>query len=334
MRPMPTMTMPTMRSVVEGMESRKARGTAFFTDSTVYANAAMPIALIRIPMIFMSFLQGERERFLFKCFLQSVFKVDYFILDMRGYDILGNLALVKFPRGTSALQKKREAKQVLDTHKSVLTVVEKVDKFRGRLRTQTTKHLAGMKTKEVLYRENGCVFRFNVDTCYFSPRLAAERQDVAQMVKKGESVLVMFGGVAPFAIVIAKQGKAERVVSVELSRACKVYALENVKRNKVENVVEVVQGDVRKVVPKLNEKFDRIVMARPNLKDSFLDVAFKAVKKGGIIQYYGFYGEDEVDVMKEMIKNEAKKKIKIFGVKKAGDIGVRKFRWRVDLKVG
>jgi tRNA (guanine37-N1)-methyltransferase len=255
---------------------------------------------------------------------------------MRGIDILGNIAIVKFLRGTSVKQKKKEARQVLKVHKSVHTVVEKVEKFKGRLRTQTTKHLLGMKTKEVVYKENGCVFRFNVDTCYFSPRLSQERLEVARMIKKRESVLVMFGGVAPFAIVIAKQGKAKRVVSVELSRACSKYALENVKKNKLEGRVEIVQGDVRKVLPKMKEKFDRVVMARPNLADSFLDVAFPRVKSGGMVQYYGFCKEDEIRQMGEMIGEEAKKakrKIRIVGVKKAGDIGVRKFRWRVDLKV-
>jgi len=249
---------------------------------------------------------------------------------------VGNIAIVKFPWKTSAKEKKKEAEKLLKMNKSVLTVVEKINKFKGRLRTQTTRHIAGDKGKEVVYRENGCSFRFNIDTCYFSPRLSQERLEVAQMVKNGENVLVMFGGVAPFAIVIAKQGKAKRVVSVELSRECKRYALENVKRNKLEGRVEIVQGDVRRVVPKIKDKFDRIVMARPNLKDSFLDVALKAVKRGGTIHYYGFCREDEVGEMKKMIEDEArkaKKKIKIFGVKKAGDIGVRKFRWRVDLKV-
>lgn len=255
---------------------------------------------------------------------------------MRGYDIVGNIAIVKFPWETPAKEKKKEADKLLKINKSVLTVVEKVNKFKGRLRTQTTRHIAGERGKEVVYKENGCVFRFNIDTCYFSPRLSQERLEVAEMVKNGENVLVMFGGVAPFAIVIAKKGKAKRVVSVELSRECKKYALENVKRNKLEGKVKIIQGNVRKVLPKMKDKFDRIVMARPNLRDSFLDAAFPRVKKNGVIHYYGFCAEDEIGEMKKMIMEEAKKahkKSKIFGVKKAGDIGVRKFRWRVDLRV-
>lgn len=252
----------------------------------------------------------------------------------RGYDVFGNIAVVKFRRDVNVREKKAWALEFLKGQKQIQTVLEKTDKFKGRLRVQKTKHLVGLKTKEALYKENGCIFRLNVDTCYFSPRLAAERKEVAGMIGKGESVLVMFGGVGPFAIVIAKLAKPRRIVSVELGKEPSAYALENVKRNKI--AVEIVQGDVHKRVPKLNEKFDRIIMARPNLKDSFLDVAFDCVEKGGIIQYYGFYEEEKLEEMKTLIEVEAKKagkNIRIMNVKKAGDIGVRKFRYRADIRV-
>lgn len=256
----------------------------------------------------------------------------------KGYDIIGNIAIVKFSRGTKSAVKKKFANELMAERKMVTTVLEKVGKFSGRLRTLDTRWIGGEKSREVLYRENNCWFRFNTDTCYFSPRLANERLEVAKMVKKGENVLVLFGGVAPFAIVIAKMSGAERVVSVELGKDCSKYALENVKRNKLNNV-EIIQGDVRKKLPlmkKKGEKYDRIVMARPNLKDSFLDVSFPLCKKGGMIHYYGFCKEEDLPGMLEMVKWEAKnakRKIKIMGVRKAGDIGVREFRYRVDIKV-
>jgi len=258
---------------------------------------------------------------------------------MANYDLIGNVAIVKFDRNVKARKKKKWALDFLKKFKNVSTVLEKSDKFKGRLRTQKTKYLDGVKTKEALYRENRCVFRFNVDSCYFSQRLASERNEIASFVKKGENVLVMFGGIAPYAIVIAKSSKAEKIVSVELGKECNKYALENVKRNKVSDRVEIVQGDVRKVIgkgKKIDEKFNRVVMARPNLKDSFLDVAFPVVKKGGIIHYYGFYSEVDLDKMKEVILDEAFKggrKIKILRIKKAGEIGVRKYRYRFDIGV-
>jgi tRNA (guanine37-N1)-methyltransferase len=268
-----------------------------------------------------------------------------------GYDVFGNLAVVKFDYNIKSKDKKKFALDFLKKHKSISGVFEKTEKFKGRLRTMKVKHLAGEKTKEILYKENSCVFRFNIDSCYFSPRLSTERKEIAKKVKKDEKVLVLFGGVAPFATVIGKLSKAKKIVSVELGRECSKYAKINVKRNKLDNV-EIIQGDVRKLqllgkvlgikrrnkLEKINNigKFDRIIMARPNLKDSFLDVTFPLIKKGGIIHYYGFYQEDKIEELKKLIISEAKKikkKIKILKIKKAGDIGVRKFRYRLDLKI-
>ena len=253
-----------------------------------------------------------------------------------GYDILGNIAILKFGKEVKVSEKKKFAEKLLKKQKNVRTVLEKTDRFKGRLRTLTTKHLAGEKTKEALYKENDCLFRFNVDSCYFSSRLSTERKKVAEKIKKHDEVLVMFGGVAPFAIVIAKMKQPKKVVSVELGRECNKYAKINVERNKLEKIVDVVQGDVRRKLPLMKEKFSKIIMARPNLKDSFLDVAFPLIKKKGIIYYYGFYQENKVGKLKELIISEAKKakkKIKILGIKKTGDIAPYKYRYRADVKV-
>ncbi len=253
---------------------------------------------------------------------------------MANYDLLGNICIVKFKLGVNAGRKKKWALALLRKNKQVTSILEKVGGFSGKLRKQKTRYLAGEKTKEALYRENGCLFRFNVDTCYFSPRLAEERKEIASIVRKGEKVLIMFGGVAPFAVVIGKLAKPSKIISIELNKACKRYAEENIKRNKVN--VELVWGDVNAKLPRLKDKFDRIIMARPNIEESFLPIALKKIKKNGIIHYYGFCREDELESMRFMILTEAGEagnKIKILKVKKAGDIGTRKFRYRVDIKV-
>ena len=144
-----------------------------------------------------------------------------------GYDIVGNIAIVKFSKEAKAKEKKKFAEKLLKSQKSVTTVLEKTRGFKGRLRKHETKYLAGEKTKEALYHENGCVFRFNVDSCYFSPRLSNERKELAKKVKKGDSVLVMFAGVGPYPIVIAKNSKAEEVYSNEINREANKYS-ENV----------------------------------------------------------------------------------------------------------
>ena len=252
------------------------------------------------------------------------------------FDIFGNIALVKFPRGIKAKDKKLFADKLLHDNKSVTTVLEKTRGFRGRLRKQETKWLAEEKTKEVLYRENGCVFRFNIDKTYFSPRLSNERKEIAQKIKKGDEVLVMFAGVAPYSIVIAKNSGASKVVSIEINKEANKYAKMNVELNGVKGKVEIIQGDVKRIANKIKEKYDVIVMPRPQLKDSFLREAFILSKKGTRIFYYDFCKEEEIEQIVNRIKSEAKKsgrKIKILKIKKAGEIAPYKYRIRVDFVV-
>ncbi|MBA7653754.1 hypothetical protein ES703_61615 [subsurface metagenome] len=168
----------------------------------------------------------------------------------RAFDLLGNIAIVKFPKDCKQAEKKKFAEKLLKEQKSIKTVLEKQGKIKGRLRKIKTKYLTGEKTKEVLYKENACVFRFNVDTTYFSPRLSNERKEIASMIKKGEDVLVMFAGVAPFPIVIAKNSKAKRIVSNEINREANKYAKLNIELNKVKDKVEIIQGDIKKVAEK------------------------------------------------------------------------------------
>lgn len=257
---------------------------------------------------------------------------------MSNYDILGNIAIIKFHDKISNSEKILKAQELMNQYKSVKTVVEKLDKVAGRLRTIKVKPLLGEKNLIAEYHENGCRFKLKVDSCYFSPRLACERLEIAKLIgkMKAKKVLVMFAGVAPFTIAIAKYSNARKIVSVELGKECCKYAQQNVILNKVSDIVEVVQGDVKRVVKKLDEKFDVIVMPRPNLKESFLSDALKVARKGTFIIYYGFSPESKKDEMIDNLLKEAKKlkrKIKILQVLEAGNIAPYEHRYRVEIKV-
>ena len=252
----------------------------------------------------------------------------------RSFNVLGDVALINFPDGTKVSDKKKFAKDILKNHVQIKTVIEKSGKFSGRLRKIKTKHLAGVKNKEVLYKENGCVFRFNIDKTYFSPRLSNERKEIASKIKKGDKVLVLFAGVAPFSIVIAKNSPAKIVYSNELNREANKYSKLNIELNKLKDRILLLPGDAKKL--NIKEKFDVIVMPRPNLKDTFLEQVFKFSKKGTRIYYYGFCKIEDKDKILEGIKEEAKKfgkKIKILKIKPAGDIAPYKIRLRIDFKV-
>ena len=254
----------------------------------------------------------------------------------RAFDVLGNIAIVKFLELTKSYEKKQFANKILRENNSIKTVLEKTGKFSGRLRKMQTKYVAGEKTKDILYRENCCFFRFNIDTTYFSSRLSNERKELSKEIKKGDEVLVMFAGVAPYSIVIAKNSKAKKVYSNEINKQANKYTKLNIELNKLKNKVEIIPGDIKKVALKLKKKFDVIVMPRPQLKDSFLEQAFKLSKKGTRIYYYDFCKVDETDFIIEKIKGEAKKakkKINILKKKAAGEIAPYKIRLRVDFRV-
>lgn len=257
----------------------------------------------------------------------------------RSYNILGNIAIVNFSEGVKSSDKKKFANQILKNNSVVKTVLEKSGNFKGRLRKMTTKFLAGEKNKEVLYRENGCVFRFNVDTTYFSPRLSNERKEISDLMSRGKEVLVMFAGVAPFSIVIAKNSKVKKVYSNEINREANKYAKLNVELNKVKEKIEFVNGDAKKVCEKLRlqkKKFDIVVMARPNLRETFLEDALKVSKKGTVIYYYGFCRIEDAGKLVDNLKEKAKesgRKIKVLETKTAGEIAPYKIRLRIDFMV-
>ena len=248
-------------------------------------------------------------------------------------DVIGNIAILEIPK---ELEKKENliAKQVLSTNKSINTVLKK-GKHRGVYRTQNLKYLAGEKTREAEYRENNVTLKLDVEKVYFSPRLSNERKRIYKQVKKGEDVLVMFAGAGPYTCVIAKNTNAKHITGVEINPEAHNYSLQNVIANKLNNT-SVFLGDVKNIVPKLNKKFDRILMPLPKTAANYLDVALKASKKGTVIHFYDFQKETETKKSTDKIKKacaEARKKCRIIQTVKCGQAAPREFRFCIEFKV-
>jgi tRNA (guanine37-N1)-methyltransferase len=262
-------------------------------------------------------------------------------MKLGSFDIIGNIAVLPlFTKNPKAV-----AKKLMHENKNIKTVFMKERKISGRLRRNHLKFILGEKTKETIHRESGCSFKLDVEKCYFSPRLSNDRIDVCKQVKPGEKILVMFSGIGPYSIILAKNSKAKEVYGIELNTLATRYAQENIKLNKLKNCF-AIQGDVKKIIPKLRKKglrFDRIVMARPQLKDDFLEDALKIAREGTIIHFYDFLKEEEMPekALEKITRavDKSKKKLrwidswKIIRWKKALEIGPRKWRVRVDFYV-
>ena len=249
----------------------------------------------------------------------------------KSFDVVGDILIFSdFPKD---LIKKENliGKYLLKKFKNIKVITRKIGFYKGKYRLAKLKIIAGEKRKETIHKESKCLLKLDVEKCYFSPRLSTERLRIAKQIKKNEEVLVMFSGVSPYSIVISKNSKAKEIYGIEINPTAHKYALENLKLNKINNI-KLFKGDVRKVLVKINKKFDRIIMPLPKGASSFLDLAFSKIKKNGIIYFYDFLPEQDIpDKAIEKIKR-IKKRFKVLNYVKCGQLGPRKYRVCLDIR--
>ncbi len=166
---------------------------------------------------------------------------------------------------------------------NVKTVCKKTGMVNGTYRVPALEVIAGQNRTDTVHRENGVRLHVDISKSYFNPRTGTERARVTSLVKKGENILVMFAGVGPYAIQLAKAGA--NVSAIEINPSAVSDMQKNAKMNKVD--MDIILGDVRQEVPNLG-KFARIIMPLPKIAIDYLDIAVAALAEAGTIHYYSF----------------------------------------------
>jgi len=202
----------------------------------------------------------------------------------RAYDLIGDIAILEIPDELYG-KRKEIGNALLDTFKSIKVVACKKTGVGTEYRTRDVEVVAGENRTETMHREFGCVYKLDVTRAYFSPRLGTERMRVAGQVRDGERVLVLFAGIGPYPILIAKVARPTEVYAVELNPSAVEYMNENIRLNRV-NVFAIL-GDAGEEAGK-HGLFDRIVMPLPKDAGNFLDRALPALTDGGVVNYYTF----------------------------------------------
>jgi len=250
------------------------------------------------------------------------------------FDVVGDILIFSdFPNELKN-KEKLIGKEILSLIKNVKVVCKKIRKYSGKFRLPKLKIIAGAKRKETEHRENSIRLKLNVEKVYFSSRLSTERKRINQQVKAGEYVLVMFSGCGVYPINISKNTKAKEIYGIEINPAAHKYALENLKLNKVQNVALYI-GDVKKIMPKLKKKFDRILLPLPKGAENFLDLAQSKIKSQGIIHFYNFFEEEKINKrsVNDYLEKYIGKKFKIIDIVKCGQFGPKIFRVCVDIRI-
>jgi tRNA (guanine37-N1)-methyltransferase len=256
------------------------------------------------------------------------------------FDILGSrngaVAVIEVP-DELALYEKEIAVAIQAVHKNIKSVLSKDSGREGEYRLRSLRLIAGDTETEVIHKESGCSFKLDPQVTYFSTRESTERERIAEMVRPGEDILVMFSGVSPIAVCIAKRHPDVTVTAIEINPDAHGYAVENVKLNKVTDRVKPILGDVRDVCPSLNTVFDRVLMPLPKGAHMFLDVAVSMVKPVGLLHFYHWAPEDDLYSEAERLvveaAAEAGRRAEFVGGVKVSLYSPRVYKVRVDMVV-
>lgn len=260
----------------------------------------------------------------------------------RSFDVIGSkekaVAIVEIPEELES-KEKMIAEGIMQSQKSVKSVLKKSSERKGELRLREYKLIAGEADTEVIHIEHGYLLKVDPQKVYFSPREASERQKIAEQVKPNETVMVMFSGIGPYCIAIArKQPEVKKIYGVELNDVAHGFGLENVRINKVAHKIVLIQGDVREACKKYFGKCDRVVMPLPIGAESFLDVAINCIKQeGGTIHFYSWGKEEDLfskglKLIEENCK-KLNKKFEVLNKRKVLVYGPRKWKVCIEFKV-
>ena len=239
------------------------------------------------------------------------------------FDVIGEIAVVHLSPELDSF-KQVIADTILTHNHRIKTVLNKITRIDGSSRTAHYEILAGTETITT-HREYGFLYRLDLKTVFFNPKLVSERKRVTDQVQSGERVLIPFCGVGPFAIPAAARGGY--VVAVEQNpEACRWFR-ENIPLNALEDRILLIQGDASMPPILPIKKFDRIIIPTPYGMDGILDVLTPFVKSSGVIHFYTFKNREQ----SEQLENEFERKgFTMVMKRRCGNVAPSVSRWVFD----
>ncbi len=207
----------------------------------------------------------------------------------RAIDFVGDIAIIEIPSELDAY-KSVIGEAILKTHKNVRTVLAKASAVSGTYRLREFSTITGEPKTKTIHKEYGCQYYVDLAKAYFSPRLSYEHNRVASLVRESETVIDLFAGVGPFAILIAKTRENVKVYAIDVNPHAVEFLKKNIRLNRVESKVSPILGDAKQIAKqRLSGVADRVIMNLPEKATEFVDAACEAVKPtGGIVHFYSF----------------------------------------------
>ena len=203
------------------------------------------------------------------------------------YESVGDIALVTLP--TALLPYRAQIGATLLAIDARLRLAVRRLPIGGEFRLGGLEIIAGEPPFSTIHKENNLRFLVDVETVYFSARLAAERLRLARLCQAGERVLVIGAGVAPLPLTLAAHSPAAVIFSVEKNTRAHALAVENCRLNRRHGEkVTPVNNDFRALTPADFGLFDRLIIAMPETAFTALPHCLSFISPGGFLHLYAF----------------------------------------------
>ncbi len=217
----------------------------------------------------------------------------------RSFDVVGDIVLIRLPPELEPRrQEVGEALLAFVPGSRLVGVDRGVD---GVERLRRVERIAGGGPWTTRHRENQLELEVDVERAYFSPRLAREHARVAAEVRPGERVYDLCSGVGPFALTIAREGRARSVVAVDVNPVAIELLQRTAARYRLGVTIRAVVENVE-VFARTAEPVERVVMNLPREGIKYGPLVAALVAPGGVLHYYEVVPRDGIVERRTMIE--------------------------------
>lgn len=249
--------------------------------------------------------------------LKMIIPSEYHNLLPRAFDIIGNIAIIELNRKEQTPLRpyiNKIGQTLLENHPNIKSVYEKASDIEGIYRTRKFDLITGINNTETIHKENFSKFHVDIEQTFFSPRLAYERQRVANLDAKfnlNGIIWDVFCGVGPFVIQISKQDPKSQCIGTDINCRAIELAIKNMELNKIGGKIEFYCQDIKEIstfptFTNLHHNISRFIMNLPEKSIQFLKYLIPFIKKdGSLLHIYQFNNKNNpIQEAKEIFEKE------------------------------
>lgn len=229
--------------------------------------------------------KGPKRELLVELLIEKIPK-DLLVHIPHRWWFIGDILITSIPEQLLPLKKEiGEAFLELEP-KRARTVLGKVGPTKGITREPNFEFLAGDRNTETVHKELGCLFKLDAAKLTFSPGNHFERKRLLNVVKSNEFIIDMFSCVGNLSLPIAVHKSPKQIIAAEINPYAFNYLEENIKLNKVANVMKAIEGDNRVILRNYEGKADRVISGYLHSDEDQIKQAIRLCNENSMLHYH------------------------------------------------